>query len=208
MNVKIKIYRVEPKSGGDEVNLYISLSAGTEREDREALISAKQYFELGLPKDEITVEKFEKIEESAEIWRAIKKGMMILMYGDNSAARLHMKLVAHGFSRVSAEGAVRYLESVGLINEEKIARRIFETALKKGYGPRRIAAELIKKGVKKELVDELCVFDDIDFVENCALIIKKKWGEFPKEKKERDKAVRSLLSLGYSFDDINSAMRR
>ena len=208
MNVKIKIYRTEARGDGEEVRLYISLSQGNERDDREAVLSAKQYFELGLPKDEITVEKFEAIEEAAEIWCAIKKGMGILLYGDNTAMRLRMKLTAHGYSRKSADGAVDYLEKMGLIDEEKMTRHIFESGLRKGHGRRRIEADMMKKGVKKELVDSFSLFDEIDFVERCATVIEKKWGTFPKEKKERDRAVRSLLSFGYTFDEINSAVRR
>lgn len=207
MNVRIKVYRVEPKNDGGEVKLYFSLSAGDEREDREETVSAKQYFELGMPKDEISIEKFEAIEEASEIWSAVKKGMEILLYGDNTRARLKMKLSAHGFSSASAEGAASYLEGMGLIDEKRIASRIFEACIKKKYGSRRIIAELAKKGVEKQLINELFDFDEIDFAKNCALVIKKKWGELPKEKKAREKAVRSLLSLGYTFDDITGATR-
>lgn len=206
MSVRIKIYRAEPKGEGDELRLYISLTNGEEREDREAIVSAKQYFELGMPRDDISIEKYEAVEEAAEIWRAVKKGMEILLYGDNTRTRLKMKLAAHGFSRESAEGAAAYLEGMGLIDDEKIARRIFEYCLKKGYGPRRIDAELAKKGVGRELRDALD-FDGVDFSRNCALVIKKKWGELPDDKKSRDKAVRSLLSLGYTYDHITEATR-
>lgn len=208
MGVRINIYRTESKNDGEEIKLYISLSDRYEREDREVIISTKQYFDLRQPTDEISIEKFEQIEEAAETWRAIKKGMGILLYSDNSAHRLKMKLGALGYSSESAESAVKYLEALGLVDEKKMVRRIFEAGLKKGHGRRRIEADMMKKGIRKDLIEDFNLFDEIDYAERCAIVIEKKWGEFPKEKKERDRAVRSLLSLGYTFDDINSAARK
>lgn len=207
MNIKINVYRVQP-DGDDDIRLYISLTDGENREDKEFVLSVSQYFELGKPSGEITTDLYGEIEEAEEVRRAIKKGMGILLYGDNTADRLKWKLIVAGFGGDAAARAVEYLRSLGFINEDKIARQILEGAIKKGYGPMRINMELQKKGVPKEIARALMQELDVDFVEQCALVIRKKWGEMPSERAARAKAVRALTSLGYTYDDINSAMNR
>ena len=207
MNIKINVYRAEP-DGDDDIRLYISLSDGEMREDKEFVLSVSQYFELGKPRGEISTDLYGKIEEAEQVRRAIKKGMGILLYGDNTADRLKWKLIAAGYSGDAATNAVKYLRDLGFINEDKIARQLLQASIKKGYGPMRINMELQKKGVPKEIARDLMKDLDVDFVEQCALVIKKKWGEMPSERAARAKAVRALTSLGYTYDDINSAVNR
>ncbi len=202
MDVKINLYRAEHQGDG-ELKLYVSLTNGYEREEKEFIVSIKQYTELGGPKGEISLETYSMIEEAEELHRAIKKGMGILLYGDNTEKKLMQKLAHHGFSRGVSEKAVAYLRTVGFVDEEKIAHRVFDSALKKGYGRMRIYAEMIKKGVRREMAERVIDENDVDYARQCAIVIMKKWGTLPTERVARAKAIRSLLALGYTFDEIN-----
>ena len=48
---------------------------------------------------------------------------------------------------------------------------------------------------------------DTDWVENCAAAIRKKYGEIPEDKGERQKLIAALMRLGYDTDTVREAMR-
>ena len=48
---------------------------------------------------------------------------------------------------------------------------------------------------------------DVDWVENCATVIRKKYGEIPEDKGERQKMLAAMMRLGYDTDTVKAAAR-
>ena len=126
-----------------------------------------------------------------------------------SRRRLVSKLTARGFEPDLAEGAADYLEEKGYLSEDDAAIRFAEQGLRKLWGPRRIREDLFARGFAADVVaqamEELA---SVDFGENCALVISKKYGSVPEDPGARRKMVAALMRLGYTSEHIREAMRQ
>jgi len=212
--MKILLYKVNPVSGGEETELYLELSSGEHFERNKFTVSAEMFFELGFSvnfsgEKEISREKYEEISAFAERHAAVKRGLSILSFGDNTKKVLVNKLRTKGFSCAAAEEAAEYLVAAGYINEAESAKLLaYDMAEKKLYGARRIAAALFEKGFSREAIEAAAEETEIDFAELCAKRIAKMGGkELFLEKETKKKAVAALLRYGFSYDDIKEALK-
>ena len=213
--MKILLYKVNPTSGGEEAELYVELSSGENFERSKFTVSAEMFFELGFSvnftgEQELSREKYEEITLFAERHSAVKRGLSILSFGDNTKKGLANKLRAKGFSRKAAEAACDFLAASGYINEaESAALLAHDMAQKKLYGARRIAAALAEKGFSHEAISTAAEELDVDFAEICATRIAKMGGrELFAAKETKSKAVAALLRYGFSYDDIKEALQK
>ena len=212
--MKILLYKVNPISGGEETELYFEISSGEHFERNKLTVSAEMFFELGFSvnfsgEKEISQEKYDEISAFAEMHSAVKRGLSILSFGDNTKKGLALKLRQKGFSRPAAEYACEYLASAGYINEAESAKTLArDMAEKKLYGARRIAAALVEKGFSREAINAAQEETDVDFALICAKRIKKMGGrELFAEKETKGKTVAALLRYGFSYDDIKEALK-
>ena len=212
--MKILLYKVNPISGGEETELYLELSSGENFERNKFTVSAEMFFELGFSvnfagEKEISQGKYEEITSFAERHSAVKRGLSILSFGDNTKRGLARKLCTKGFSREAAEYASEYLENAGYINEAASAALLaHDMAEKKLYGARRIASALYEKGFSKDAIDAAAERADVDFALVCAKRIEKMGGrELFAAKETKQKAVAALLRYGFSYEDIKEALK-
>lgn len=155
----------------------------------------------------LTPEQFDELECAGEFCAALNKGAELLSYGANSRRALELKLRRYGYdvelcSRVGEELCRR-----GLIREASDASSIVRVCLRSGYGRSRIIAKLRQKGYGDEAVRKaLDGVDESVYTENCAALIKKKFGYIPSDADGRRKMAASLARYGYSFSQIKAAM--
>ena len=162
---------------------------------------------LGLRRGYTDLETYEKIKKESERLGAYRRGMTILSYGANSKKALERKLAARGFDAKSASEAIERLESKGYIDEDSGARGVAAAEIRKLYGERRIYEKLRQKGYRTPFPESVReVIEQTDFSENCAKLIKKKYGTFPKDRSEADKVVAALVRYGYTFSQIKNAI--
>ena len=133
----------------------------------------------------------------------------MLDYGDQSARRLVSKLVSKGVDREIASRAVTYLVERGYIREESTATLRARQGVNKGWGERRIQEDLFAHGFTREAVEEaMTQLSDVDWEENCASAIRKKYREIPAERKELQKLMAAMMRLGYDGDTVKAALRK
>ena len=169
----------------------------------------EQYAELGVKVGEIITARAEELLEAGRLCGAIRRGMAMLSYGDQSARRLAYKLTAKGVDRETAEAAVAYLSEKGYIHEDSTATLRAEQGLHKGWGERRIREDLCAHGFTREAVEEAMeALSDVDWVENCAAALRKKYRELPEDRGERQKLMAAMMRLGYDADTVKAAARR
>jgi len=188
------------------LSLYFEISDGERTQKKALVIPESRYFELKLSKGEIGEELFDILENDAKECAAYRRGIGILAYGANSERTLERKLRQRGFDTESAHSAVGRLGEEGFIDESADAVRLAESCARKLWGERRIIAHLREKGYGNEAiyaaVDALA---EVDFTENCRRLIEKKYKQFPKDKKEAEKAIAALIRYGYTLSQIKNA---
>jgi regulatory protein len=96
----------------------------------------------------------------------------------------------------------RLLEK-GYINDESFARYWGENrSLKKGVSRRKLTAELSAKGIDRSITERLLSATERNDADELQKIILKKRSRYPDEQK----LIAYLARLGFSYDDIKSAL--
>lgn len=201
---------------GEEVELTVRLAAGENEDMQKLSVASKMLFEIGnigvgsLPYP-LTREQFDSLEYSAKLWEAVKKGLDLLSYGDNTKSALILKLRSRGFDKYTAEDAAEYITELGYIDERGIMERAVEQlANAKLYGKSRIKNELYKKGICREIITEYLpdMLDSIDFEANLCKLVKRKC-DFDRlfDCKYRESFYASMYRLGYSPSETRTAIK-
>ena len=204
------VLSVTPAGEGETVTVVLALPdpEGTKAQRVSFRLLAEQYAELGIKTGKITPEYAETLLDAGRLCGAIRRGIALLQYGNQSARRLAYKLTVKGVDRETAARAVAYLTEKGYIREDDTATLRAEQGIRKGWGERRIREDLIARGFTREAVEEAMEsLADTDWEENCAEAIRKKYGGIPEDRGERQKLIASMMRLGYDTDTVREAMR-
>ena len=207
--MKICLKRVVKTENEPYLSLYFEISDGERTQKRVLSFPEGRYFELKLKRGEVSTELFDLIENESKECEAYRRGVGILAYGANSKKTLERKLRQKGFDGELAHSAVEKLGDQGYIDEKTDAIRLAESCARKLWGERRILAHLREKGYTGEALDLAKeALTEVDFTANCRRFIEKKYGTFPKDKKEAEKAVAALIRYGYTLSQIKNAVNR
>lgn len=154
---------------------------------------------------EITEEELAEFEESVNSRRAFNKAADLLSRRDHSSRELLQKLRQKGFS-VGAEQAVERLSECGYIDDRRFAERYADELRRlKKYGKRRIRDELFRKGIDREIIDE--ILDELEFDnDELVSIIERKYMKNLGDEKGIKKTFAALARMGYGFGEIKEAL--
>lgn len=205
------VLSVIPAGEGETVTVVLALPdpEGKRAQRVRFCLLVEQYAELGVKTGEIIPEEADALLDAGRLCGAIRRGMALLQYGDQSARRLAYKLTAKGVDRETATRAAAYLTEKGYIREDDTAALRAEQGIRKGWGERRIREDLIAHGFTREAVEEAMEsLADTDWEETCAEAIRKKYGEIPEDRGERQKLMAAMMRLGYDTETVREAMRR
>lgn len=156
--------------------------------------------------DTIDDETLKELINSSDIKRAKDKAMWLISYRDYAKKELIDK-VAKDSSVDAAIRAVERLEELGLINDERFARRYATDLINlKHLSPFGAKRKLLEKGIDRDLADAVIDELDCDIDENITAIIDKKYAKNLFDEKGRRRCVNGLMRLGYSYSDIKSAL--
>lgn len=208
---KHAVLSVTPEGEGETVAVVLSVpNAEGGKPSRVRLhLLVEQYADLGVKVGEITPEQADILLEAGKLCAAVRRGMGLLQYGDKSARRLAYKLTAKGIDRETATAAAAYLSEKGYIREDDTARLRAEQGVRKGWGLRRICEDLRAQGFTSDAVEDAVeALSEVDFVGNCAAVIRKKYGDLPDDRAARQKLMAAMMRLGYDSEEIREAMRQ
>ena len=217
MELSISIVKLESRRLGEEAELTVFISAGEGREEqRKLLVASKMLFEIGnigygsIPYT-LSREQYDTLEYDAKLWEAVKKGLDLLSYGDNTKLALVRKLRERSFDKYISEDAAEYICELGYIDERRILEREVERLARvKLYGRSRIKTELYKKGISRDILSEYLadMLDEIDFEENLIKLVKKKC-DFLRldDRKYRESFYSAMYRLGYSPSETRTAIK-
>ncbi len=198
------------RGDGQEIEACFEIRQGEEVQRERLPVSAALCADLGLKKGELTPEGYDRVLEASRAYLAQKKAMGCLAYGRCSRRRLVQKLSAKGVERRLAEETARHLEAEGYLAGEADTLREAQRGAEKGWGEKRIAADLRAKGYAdghiRAALAELRA-EGVSYAEACARQIRRRWGSLPTESAERQKAMAALCRLGFSGADIRAAVQ-
>ncbi len=200
-----------------KVKVVAEVGCGYESEKAEFVLLEELYLTMELSgtlltecvsQDEsLSQEDIEKLDFYASVSRAYVSMCTSFAYSPNSYRGLFRKVLQKGFSREVAEKAIEIVREKGFVDEESIATRRAEMLVKKLWGRSRIFAKLREDGFGDEGMSAASEYlSEIDFSEFCADAIRKKYGEMPCDRREREKIYAALARLGYSSSDIREAV--
>ncbi|MEE1139261.1 MAG: regulatory protein RecX [Acutalibacteraceae bacterium] len=136
-------------------------------------------------------------------------GLHLLSYRDHSSKELVTKLVQKGHKREYSESAVEKLSEYGYVNDERYALYLASSLLeRKGMNSNAIRSELLRKGISREISDNVVESLDIDPVLRIIDLLNTKYSRKISDEKGVKRTVASLQRLGYKWSDINTAFRR
>ena len=202
----IKITALAPSSD-HSVSVRVLIVGNGGRDEKEFVILSEHCEELGLEIGEMDGSLMPEIEYFSLVTKAYFSACASFAYTPSSLNALERKLVLKGFERDVARDAVDAVSSRGFVDENDIALRRAQLMADKLWGRSRIIAKLKNEGFGREAIAYGCdQLDDIDFVESCAALIRKKYREIPSEPYGRNKMLASLSRMGYSASEIKKAI--
>ncbi len=192
------------------ITVNISFGDAPEKNDRRyMIITEKCYRALELKRGRMTHAQFEEAENDANVCDAYRRGIRMLEYGAKSKGVVAYRLREKGFSIRVADMAAERLEDDGYINETEDAIRVAELCIRRLWGSKKIMAHLFCIGYRGEALNAAeDMLGTVDFSEVCARYIEKKYGTFPRDKKEAEKVVAALMRYGYTASEIKSARKK
>ena len=105
--------------------------------------------------DRLSVGDQERLLEQDAPYRARERAVHLLAVRDRSCHEVRLRLQQAGFSPAVVEGTVAWLVGLDYLDDARFAARYSVEKARSGWGPRRIGAELARKGVERKLVGEV-----------------------------------------------------
>lgn len=153
--------------------------------------------------DDLTSEELSAIKKAGDSSMALESAFRMLNLRDHSEAELRQKLSLK-YPKDAVDSALTRLKELELINDESFAMMFAEELYeRKAYAPKRILFELKNRGITGEIAENAINSLDIDSKIGIIKVIEKCRLTNESTKKEKDRVIRKLMNMGYSFSDIS-----
>ncbi len=156
---------------------------------------------------EIDEEELAELEKAVSSRRAFNKAVDLLSRRDHSRFELVTKLKQKGYTD-GIDEALDKLEMYGYLDDRKFAEVYSGELVRiKHFGKRRVVQELFKKGINRDIIDE--VLEELEFDEDSLVsVIERKYLRCLDDEKGVRKTVNALIRLGYSYGEIKEALSK
>ena len=155
---------------------------------------------------ELSEEDLAELVNAAQKASAKQRAVRIVSATAISERELQRRLEQRGEKKEDAAEAVAWLKNMGAVDDRAMAKRVVESALRKGYGESRIRQELYAKGIPREFWEE-AISDLPDMAPAIDDFLEKKLRGNVDER-ELKRAADALLRRGHSWSDISRALGR
>jgi regulatory protein len=154
----------------------------------------------------------EELSSKKRYQQAMNTAVRLLTRRDHTHFEIRQKLKQRGFSSGAIRAAVAECERLNYIDDERTARIYIGQLVRRGFGFRRIAIELKKKGLQGRRFEDILEKQraEIDEREIARRVLQKKMNSIEREedrKKRREKMYRFLYSRGFSTTVISELIQ-
>lgn len=160
--------------------------------------------------DTLSIDKITELKDQSDYLRAKKRALWYLDRSFRTEKELYDKLINAGFSKKASARVIARFKKLCLIDDRLYAKRYAEQCIDKNISKREIYAKLLKKGIKKELINEVLEQTECDEACQIKSLIDKKYYRYLTDKNDRksvDKVYASLARKGFSFSAIKQVLR-
>ncbi|MDR3256532.1 MAG: recombination regulator RecX [Endomicrobium sp.] len=158
----------------------------------------------------ISENDYKKIISYNQLNEVISAALILVSKRSYSAKNLQVKLIQKGYDHESAVRAVKRLEELNYINDEKFSKNYAAYLSQKGKGEFAIKAEFEKQGIEKSLIINALesIKTDVEPYEQIIKILQTKFKKFSgKDRGEIRRIASFFLRRGFSSESISRAFR-
>ncbi len=165
--------------------------------------------------DLLTIEVHAELLRQDEPHRARSRALKLLSTRDRSSGEVEARLAQAGFSSTAIADTVSWLHDLGYLDDRRFVQRYVEEKMRSGWGPRRLQAELARKGVDRALTEECLQVAAADGGaavrqdENLLVLVErrfgKRWQTDPEATERRLSAF--LARRGFGWNEIARIVR-
>ena len=131
----------------------------------------------------------------------LEYALRLVSWSELTCGQLRRKLLARGASRETSERICREMKESGFIDDLRYCELFVSTH--REYGFKRMRMELLKRGIERNIVEDMVIFDREDEIGK-ALELIRHWGP----QLEMEKVWGRLSRRGFSDSVIREALRR
>lgn len=143
--------------------------------------------------------------------RPVETAFALLARRDHTRWELATKLRQRGYGEDEIDAALDRCVELGYLDDAAFAERfVASRAVRNGWGPLRLVAELQRRGVDREIAENAVTVDDTVYAEALARAVhkleqrrKRGWHRVPQQ---RSRMVSSLLGCGFEADTAIQAV--
>jgi regulatory protein len=148
-------------------------------------------------------------EDDAARRRALAIAWRALARRDHTVAELRMRLERRGVESTAAEAAVSELAEAGYLDDGAFARRFVDDRRRlDGWGEARIEHELLRRGVRREQVEQVLAGRSAEAeLEAARLVLASRVHEPLRDDRARARALGLLVRRGYASEIAHEAVR-
>lgn len=134
--------------------------------------------------------------------------LKMLARREHSRHELIQKLKAKNFDENLIQEVIKYLEQKKYLDDVRFAQSYARMRSHKGYGNCRISAELVQRGVAREVVNAL-LFDETETIKLIKKNYQKKYGQTPMtDLQEKAKRMNYLYRKGFDREVIRKFLKQ
>ena len=156
---------------------------------------------------ELEEEALVRLREACAYWAVRRKAAALAAEKAMSAVELRRKLCQKGVDPDHARRAADWLLDLGVLDERAYAAMVVRHYAAKGYGRKRVEAELHRRELPRELWEE--ALEELpDSAQQLDELVRKRLGNEPLDRQGLNKLAGSLLRRGYSWEEVRASIAR
>lgn len=149
----------------------------------------------------------DKLLFESDVKRAKSRALWYLSRGDLSRKKLQEKLIRGGFMPSAAIQAVERMEELSLIDDTRLAQRLYEYLSESGASKREILYKLQNKGIPSDIAKQIIEADESSESEKLKKLIKTKYALKLHNEENVKKVFAALIRKGYNYSDVREALK-
>ena len=155
---------------------------------------------------DITDEEWEALVNKINYRKAFNKCADLLSRRDHSVKELRDKLL-RTVDEASADQAIEKFTEMGYLDDAKFGKALAEHLYSvKNYSDSHVKQELYKRGINRDIINEIIDGAQADSVQSVITIVTKKYLNKLNIEGGREKVIAAMMRKGFSYSDIKSAL--
>ena len=178
--------------------------------DEVLFLAVDIFYKSGLKKnDEISYDRFSSLIKENRLFHIKQRAFLYLGRRQHSTSELRTKLKQKGYETELVNEVIDDLKSKNYLDDTEFAKMFVEEKLKlKLWGEQKLRSELIKRGIKSDIISDVLrtIISDENQVNNALILATKKYNTLrnrnPDKYVIKKKLITFLNSRGYDYDII------